>query len=85
MFYYTMSKTADTIVFQRAEKILDEKLHGFLKKKILIDVDGSTILEYCKFKETITLSNDAYVDAVLIDSTIKLDFLNGLALIAYEE
>ncbi len=85
MFYYTMSNTADTIVFQRAEKILDEKLYGFLKKKILIDVDGSAFLEYCKFKETITLSNDAYVDAVLIDSTIKLDFLNGIALIVYEE
>ena len=85
MFYYTMSKTADTIVFQRTEKILDEKLCGFLKKQILIDVDGSAFLEYCKLNETITLSNDADIDAVLVDSTIKLDFLNGLALIVYEE
>ena len=85
MFYYTMSKTADTLVFQKTEKILDEKLYGFLKNEMLIDVDGSAFLEYCKFKETITLSNDAYVDAVLIDSTIKLDFLNSLALMVYEE
>ena len=85
MFYYTISKETDTFIFKCTENILDENLHGFTKGKLLVDVDGSAFITCRNLKETITLSNNFDIDAVLIDSTIERDFLETIALVAFEK
>lgn len=85
MYYYTISKEADNIIFKNIEKLLDEKLTDFTKDKLLVDVDGSMFLKYSKQDTTVELSSDFYINAVLVDSTVQLDFLDHIAVISYKE
>ena len=66
-------------------KYFRRKFTRFYKRQIISCVDGSAFITCRNLKETITLSNDFDIDAVLIDSTIELDFLETIALVAFEK
>lgn len=85
MYYYTLKRETDAFIFHKIEELLDENLHNFTKDQLLVDIDGSSFLRYLKVNDWVKLSNDCDVDAVLVDSTIELDFLNDIAIYAYRE
>lgn len=73
MFSYTISKAASEKEFKKACRLLEERLEGIKKDKMLEDVDGTVIQVYRKKSDTIKVYNDYEVDAVYIDSEIELN------------
>lgn len=72
MFSYTVSKVASEEAFKKTCRLLEDRIAGIDKDKMLEDVDGTAIQVYRKGTDSIKVYNDYEVDAVYIDSEIEL-------------
>lgn len=73
MFEYNICKEANNEKFNSACKLIEENIIGLNAEKPLVDVDGSMIQIYNCVDGKIKVYNDYEVDAVYINSEIKLD------------
>jgi hypothetical protein len=73
MFSYNIAKNADQKAFNRVCSVIEANVKGIVKKPVLNDVDGTQIQIYDTHDGRIKVVNDYEVDAVYIDSDIKLD------------
>ena len=73
MFHYTVAKNADQKAFESVCVLLEVKINGMVKEKLLEDVDGTLIQIYKTGGKEITVFNDYEVGAVYIDSELNLD------------
>lgn len=74
-YQYAIYPNASEKEFIKASKILDDALKEFIKKSILVDVDGSIIQRYETEIHDVILYDDYDLDAVHIRSTYNLDKL----------
>ena len=72
MYSYNISYTANKTCFEAVCRLIEDKVEGILNQQVLKDVDGSTIRIYDTEKGRIKVCNDSYLDAVYIDSDVKL-------------
>ncbi len=63
--------------FLKTCKLIEENIDNLVKKKILIDVDGSTIQIYMSGAKEITVLDDYDIGAVYVKSDIELPFLRN--------
>lgn len=75
MFSYNIAKKASQKTFERTCSEIESHVIriGFVKEKLLEDVDGSQIQIYSTPTAHIKVFNDYEVDAVYIDSDVALD------------
>lgn len=73
MYSYNISKSADKKAFDNICALIEAKVKGFTKEKVLVDVDGTQIQIYNTPDGKITVYNDYEVDAVYIDSDAELN------------
>ncbi len=76
-YSYNISAKANEKEFVDICELLQKMLPNIKKREPLIDVDGSLIQIYYYSNEEIVVYNDYYVDAVYINSNIKLDDIIG--------
>ena len=72
-FDYTIFKDNSQSEFKKACKLIERSFPDAKKKKLLIDVDGSTIQTYTKDGKDIDVYDDYDVGAVFVKSEIDLD------------
>ncbi len=72
MFSYNVYKEANNAELEKACNLI-EKHFSVEKQSPIIDVDGSKIQEYISRDGVIKVFNDYEVDAVYIDSDLKLN------------
>ncbi len=75
VFDYTISPQNDAKVFKDTCNKLQDAFEGFTRKKMLVDVDGTTIQEYLLKQKSIVVYDDYDVGAVYVKSQIELDKL----------
>ncbi len=73
MFDYNIFPDNNPIEFKKACEKIEQNFHGADKKKILIDVDGTTIQTYVYNQKNIDVYDDYDIGAVFIKSEINLD------------
>ena len=75
MFSYNVAKKASQKAFERVCSTIESHVTGigFIKEKLLEDVDGSQIQVYSTPTARIKVFNDYEVDAVYVDSDVALD------------
>ena len=72
MYSYTVKKTADEKAFFLACRAIEREVSGLRKERLLEDVDGTQIQIYYAPKGEIKVVNDYEVDAVYVDSEVRL-------------
>lgn len=72
MLSYNIAKNADKKAFERTCTLIEAKVKGIKKDKVLEDVDGTQIQIYNAPGGKIKVYNDYEVDAVYVDSDIDL-------------
>ena len=72
---YTIYPDNSPSEFKKTCKKIESNLTGLSKKKLLVDVDGSTIQTYSKDDKDIDVFDDYDVGAVFVKSEINLDGL----------
>jgi len=77
MFSYNVAKNADQRAFDRICAVIESRLRGIEKLPVLIDVDGTQIQIYNTQNGKIKVVNDYEVDAVYIDSDVRLDGIDS--------
>ncbi len=77
-YSYNIRPETDEKAFKKICKIIESKLKGIEKEKLLIDVDGTLIQIYYFYGEKIAVYDDYDVDAVYIDSDVDLEDVLGL-------
>lgn len=73
MFKYNISKNADSKEFEKVCLNIEKAFTNIEKNDLVEDVDGSEIQVYAVDGKEIRVYNDYEVDAVYIDSEVKLD------------
>ena len=73
MYEYTIKKNADVNAFYEVCSLILSKVEEAEKSDYLEDVDGTQILKINTPGGEIKVYNDYEVDAVYVDSAIKLD------------
>ncbi len=73
MFSYNICTQADKDIFEKQCKALEKNIPEIQKGKKLEDVDGSETQLYVLNGKHINVHNSYYIDAVFIDSEIKLE------------
>lgn len=76
-YSYNINESANEEDFFVCCKLIEKNLPGVKKEKLLIDVDGSLIQIYHYANKKIVIFDDYYVDAVYINSNVKLDAIIG--------
>lgn len=77
VYGYTISKKASEEIFNKTCKRIERYLPGWNKKNLLTDVDGTLIQTYHKDGRSVDVFNDYEIDAVFVDTEIRLDDLFG--------
>lgn len=72
MFDYTIYKNNSADVFKKTCEEIEKAFPNAEKKKLLIDVDGSTIQTYTQDGKDIDVYDDYEVGAVYVKSEIEL-------------
>ena len=75
MFHYVIAKNVDRKAFDSACALIEAKIEGVRKEKLLEDVDGTLIQIYHTASGKIKVFDDYEVDAVYVDSDLKLDHI----------
>ena len=78
MFSYNIESRASEDSFFRVCRLIESTGEVLNKEKLLIDVDGTMIQIYRTMAGRIKVFNDYEVDAVYVDSDIKLPQLGEL-------
>ena len=78
MFSYNIEPKASEEAFFHVCRLIESADEGVNKEKLLIDVDGTMIQIYRTMAGRIKVFNDYEVDAVYVDSDIKLPQLGEL-------
>ena len=73
MFSYTVSKVADKKAFLEVCNKIEQRFRVIKKEKPVVDVDGSQLQLFIVNNGKIKVYNDYAIDAVYVDSDIKLD------------
>lgn len=73
MFEYNICKEASNEEFKNVCNKIEQNISNLNISDPLIDVDGSVVKIYKNNNDTIKVFNDYEVDAVWIESTMKLD------------
>jgi len=73
MFEYNISKNASSKEFKKVCLNIEKAFPNIVKHELLEDMDGSEIQVYEVDGKKIKVYNDYEVDAVYIDSEVKLD------------
>lgn len=68
----TISKKYNSKIFHDFCESIDYQKHGLKKNDLMIDVDGTMIQIFQNGNDKIKIVNDVEIDAVYVDSTIKL-------------
>ena len=77
-YSYNVRPETDEKAFFETCKIIENRLHGLKKEKLLIDVDGTLIQIYYLKDKKIAVYDDYDVDAVYVDSDVQLEDVLGL-------
>lgn len=75
MFDYTIYTDNSPEKFKEACKKIEQAYPSAIKKKLLVDVDGSTIQTYTEKGKDIDVYDDYDIGAVFVKSKIDLDKL----------
>lgn len=75
IFDYTISPKNDIKIFKDTCDKLEESFAGILRKKLLVDVDGTTIQEFLLKQKSIVVYDDYDVGAVYVKSQVDLNEL----------
>ncbi|MBE6857769.1 MAG: hypothetical protein E7497_07970 [Ruminococcus sp.] len=73
MYNYNICTEADKNIFSKQCKALEKHIPAITKKEKITDVDGSETQIYTVGDKKITVHNSFYIDAVYIESEIKLE------------
>lgn len=76
MFEYNFYSENSSEKFIEACNLISKNVNYAEKKKVLIDVDGTTIQEFLLNGKSIIVYDDYDVGAVYIKSDISLEFFN---------
>jgi hypothetical protein len=74
-YEYNVYLENSPVIFKKICKSIEKYLPDCEKKKLLIDVDGTTIQEYIKNGKMINVYDDYDLGVVLVKSDINLDEL----------
>ncbi len=77
MYEYGICNEVNESIYEEQCKIIETKLKGVEKLKLLIDVDGSKIQNYIYKSKKITVVNSLYLSEVVVRTEIKLDNIFG--------
>ena len=72
MFDYTISKDNNPKEFKKACQKIEHLFPGITKRKLIVDVDGTTIQTYTKNGKDIDVYDDYDIGAVFIKSELDL-------------
>lgn len=72
MFDYNISKENSKVKFKETCDKIESKFPSAFKRKLLVDVDGTTIQTYTLDEKDIDVFNDYDVGAVFVKSEIDL-------------
>ena len=73
MYDYNVSPTNSKAKSQRACELIEKEYPTCIKRKPLIDVDGSVIQTYTISEKDIDVHNDYEIGAIYVKSEIKLN------------
>ena len=73
MYDYNVSPINDKAMFHQACELIEKAYPTYIKRKPLIDVDGSMIQTYTINGKDIDVHNDYEIGAVYVKSEIKLN------------
>ena len=72
MYDYNVSPTNSKAEFRQACELIEKEYPTCIKRKPLIDVDGSVIQTYTISEKDIDVHNDYEIGAIYVKSEIKL-------------
>ena len=78
-YHYTISSENSPQAFKDACLLVEEELWQFEKKKLAIDIDGSTVQMYKVGNSTVVVVDDYDIGAVFVNSDIKITNLSTKA------